>query len=309
MKDGRSVPRPLFTAVHYRSVGSLSEHAHSIAPLTLASVEIRGQGRTEPICCPDRFRSLVKRLELPDEQQEQEEVVYRIIDNDLNTVEVTPAQYAIWRTQNDVSRRAVVGQDIVGDVMVRTTFSIMPENRDYKPYGTSAYALPLYDPLLDYFQRYDTWAAAEMGHRNTLDRIRNEAAESQAQAEADERISRVFSGTAAEVRENIAAQLHDLFPVRRTDDLTVIRTPLLRPDGSSIEVEVTTAGDGYELTEYGSERSGGGSLEGGALFGTLGVITVDGVLTCVVDEAGQLSSGVLRLAQAISASAAVSSRR
>ena len=243
----------------------------------------------------NRFRDFVKRLELP----EQEEVVYRIIDNNFNTVEVTAAQYAIWRTQNDVTRRAVVGQDTVEDVMVRTTFSIMPENRAYKPYGTSAYALPLYDPLLEYFRRYDTWSEAENGHRDTLELIRHKADE----ARADEEISRAFAGTAAEIRETLSVQLPDLFSVRRTDDLAVIRTPLLRLDGSPVEVAVATAGSGYELTEFGSAQSPPEILQDGALLEALGVTKVDGVLTCTVDDVSQLSRGLLRLAQAISVAA------
>ncbi len=247
----------------------------------------------------NRFRDFVKRLELPQE----EEVVYRIIDNNLNTLEVTAAQYAIWRTRNDVTRRAVVGQDTVEDVMVRTTFSIMPENRAYKPYGTSAYALPLYDPLLEYFQRYDTWTEAENGHRDILELISHKADE----ARADEEISQAFAGTAAEVRETLSAQLPDLFSVRRTDDLAVIRTPLLRPDGSPVEVAVGTAGSGYELTEYGSAQSGPETLRGSALLEALGVATVDGLLICTIDDVGQLSDGLLRVAQAISSVALTAS--
>ena len=198
----------------------------------------------------NRFRDIVKRLELPQEEDAQQEVVYRIIDSDNHTVEVTPAQYAIWRTRNDATRRAVVGHDTVEDVMVRTTFSIMPENRAYKPYGTSAYSLPLYDPLLEYFHRYDTWEQARNGHRNVLDQIRRKAA----QARADAETSRAFAGTAAEVEETISVQLPALFSVRRAGDVAVARTPLLRPDGSAIEVAVTTVGNCYELTEYGSKQ-------------------------------------------------------
>ncbi len=240
----------------------------------------------------NRFRDFVKRLELPQE----EEVVYRIIDNDLNTIEVTAAQYAIWRTQNDVTRRAVVGQDIVEEAMVRTTFSIMPENRAYKPYGTSVYALPLYDPQLEYFQRYDTWAEAENGHRHTLELIRQKADE----ARADEEISRAFAGTAADVRETLSSQLPDLFSVRRTDDLAVIHTPLTRPDGSEIEVAVATIENGFELSEYGLAQSRLETLQDGALLEALGGTSGDGQLTCRVDDVSQLSLGLLRLLQAIS---------
>ena len=243
----------------------------------------------------NRFRDFVKRLELPQEELEQEEVVYRIIDADLNTQEVTPAQYAIWRTQNDVTRRAVVGQDTVENVMVRTTFSIMPENRTYKPYGTSAYALPLFDPLLEYFQRYDTREQAEAGHRNALDRIRSKAAE----AQAEEEISRAFSGTAAEVRETISAQLPNLFSVRRTDQEAVIRTPLLRPDGSFVEVAVASMESGFELTEFGSPTPRPGTATENTLLQALGVSVIDGALACSVDDSSELTQGIVRLAQAV----------
>ena len=91
----------------------------------------------------NRFRDLVKRLELPEDERD---VVYRIIDDNFNAVEVTAAQYANWRMQNDVTQKAVVGQDTVENVRVRTTFSIMPENRNYKPFGTSAFNLTSLDP-------------------------------------------------------------------------------------------------------------------------------------------------------------------
>ena len=91
----------------------------------------------------NRFRDFVKRLELPQE----DDVVYRIIDDNSNAVEVTQAQYAMWRMQHDVTKRAVVGEDTVENVMVRTTFSIMPEHRGYKPFGTSAFEIAFFDPL------------------------------------------------------------------------------------------------------------------------------------------------------------------
>ena len=247
----------------------------------------------------NRFRDIVKRLELPQEEDAQQEVVYRIIDSDNHTVEVTPAQYAIWRTRNDATSRAVVGHDTVEDVMVRTTFSIMPENRAYKPYGTSAYSLPLYDPLLEYFHRYDTWEQARNGHRNVLDHIRRKAA----QARADAETSRAFAGTAAEVEETLSAQLPALFSVRRAGDVAVVRTPLLRPDGSAIEISLATVDAGYELTEYASAQSWPESMQGGALLDALGVTTVDGLLTCTVDDAGQLARGLMGLAQAIAIAA------
>ena len=84
-------------------------------------------------------------------------------------VEVTAAQYGIWSLQNYVTKSAIVGQDTVEGVMLRTTFSIMPESRGYKPFGTSAYEVSSFEPLIQYSQRYDTWQEAEQGHRNTLE--------------------------------------------------------------------------------------------------------------------------------------------
>ena len=96
----------------------------------------------------DRIRGFVKQLELP--QEDEGEVVYRIIDSGRNAVEVSAAQYAAWRVRNDVANLAVVGQDNVGDFLVKTIFSIMPENRSYKPFGTSAYVMPDFDPVTTY---------------------------------------------------------------------------------------------------------------------------------------------------------------
>ena len=105
----------------------------------------------------NRFRDLVKRLELPDDERD---IVYRIIDNNYQTVEVTAAQYGNWRMQNDVVQKAIVGQDTVENVRVSTRFSIMPENRNYKPFGTSAFDMTSLDSLIGYTRytrRYDTW--------------------------------------------------------------------------------------------------------------------------------------------------------
>ena len=56
---------------------------------------------------------------------------------------------------------SVKGQDTVEDVMVRTTLWIMPEHRSYKPFGTSEYEMPHYDPLVQFSQRHGSWAEAE----------------------------------------------------------------------------------------------------------------------------------------------------
>ena len=248
------------------------------------------------------LRNLVKRLELP---QEEEEVVYQIIDDNLRTVEVTAAQYAIWRTQNDVAQRAVVGQDNVENVMVRTTFAIMPENRSYKPFGTSAYQLPLYDPVLEYSQRYDTWSEAENGHRNTVDRVLRMAAE----ARADVEIALAFAGTAAEVRETISEKLPDMFSVRRTDDVAVIETPLLRVDGSFIQVAVESKENGYLLTDFGNSLLLQGISQDHVIFETLGVASINGVLTATANDASELCREVVRLAQAVACHSFISSLR
>ena len=55
----------------------------------------------------ERFRTFVKRLELP---SDQDDLVYRIIDRERNAIEVTPSEYGNWRLRNDVTKLAVVGQ-------------------------------------------------------------------------------------------------------------------------------------------------------------------------------------------------------
>ena len=179
---------------------------NALVGLELYELELRRQSRDKGVnegqrTMLNRFRDFVKRLELP--QGEERGIVYRIIDDEFNTLEVTAAQYGIWRMQNDVTKRAVVGQDMVEDVMVRTTFSIMPEHRGYKPFGTSAYGMPLYDPLTQYSQRYDTWGEAEQGHRNILERIRRDSATAR---EADRRAASL-AGTAGAVRLAVSAGL------------------------------------------------------------------------------------------------------
>ena len=239
----------------------------------------------------NRFRDLVKRLELPSE--EEEAVVYRIIDDDFNAVEVTPAQYGIWRMQNDVLQKAIVGQDTVEDVVVRTTFSIMPEHRRYKPFGTSAYALPVYDPLPNYSRRYDTWREAERGHRATLESIRQHHAEIQAAAIADA----AHAGTAGEVMAAIQGSLPDLFQISAlADNEALVYTPLMRVDGSSVELTVTADDNGYTLT---IGAGGGDSPHYAELLRTLGISAGHGVLTCKANDARQLADSVIALSQAV----------
>jgi hypothetical protein len=241
----------------------------------------------------NRFRNLAKRLELP---QESENLVYRIIDANQNLVEVSTAQYARWRMNNDVTKRAVVGLDTVENVVVRTTFSVMPEDRAYKPFGTSAYELPDYDPRPEFSQRYDSWVEAERGHQQTLSRIRQEAA----QAAADAEIAQAFAGTAAEVREAITAQLPDLFSVSRSNDLARVRTPLLMADGNSVELFVTQEGGEFLLTGVDpavDESRGETSLS--EIFEKSGVSVVDGHMTIRVSDPGKLASAILAISQAI----------
>ena len=238
----------------------------------------------------NRFRDFVKRLELP--QGEEAEVVYRIIDDDLIAVEVTAAQYGIWRLQNDVTERAIVGQDTIESVMVRTTFSIMPENRGYKPFGTSAYEVSTFEPLPQYSQRYDTWQEAERGHRSALEQIRRK----HATAMATERRVEALSGTAGAVRLAVSAGIPAMFEVSvHTDDYVDVQTPLIHADGTFVMVTVSEAGDGFRLSGY----AGPGLSGAGELYGKLGLAVEGDSVTCdVVDEA-ELPMGIIRVAQAV----------
>ena len=248
----------------------------------------------------DRFRDLVKRLELPEDERD---VVYRIIDNNLNAVEVTPAQYGSWRMQNDVAQRAIVGQDTVENVRVRTTFSIMPENRNYKPFGTSAVDMTSLDPLLEYSRRYDTWREAERGHREALQRVRRNAATARA---AEER-AEALAGTAGEVRLALSADLPHLFEIREQSENDVnIGTPLLGADGASIELSVSDRGAGFTLTAAVEAMPGDfppppgkpGAEYVNRLCRSLGVSMEQGALVCEAEDASQLGQSIVKLAQA-----------
>lgn len=238
----------------------------------------------------NRFRDFVKRLELP--QDEEGDVVYRIIDDDLIAVEVTAAQYGIWRLQNDVIERAIVGQDTVESVMIRTTFSIMPEYRGYKPFGTSAYEVTTFDPLPQYSQRYDTWQEAEQGHRNTLEQVRRE----HAAVRAAERKVEALSGTAGAVRLAISAGIPPMFEVNvHSDDHVEVQTPLIRSDGTFVVVTVTDADDGFRL----SGPAGSGFSGAGEFCRILGLVVEGESVACnVVDEA-ELPKGIINVAQAV----------
>ena len=250
----------------------------------------------------DRFRDLLRRLELP--QDVDGDLVYRIIDDDLNAVEVTAAQYAMWRMQNDVTKRAIVADDTVEEVKVRTTFSIMPENKGYKPFGTSAYALPLYDPLIAYSQRYDTWREAEQGHRHTLERVRRDAAVARLGTEKAD----ALAGTSGEVHLAISADLPAMFQVNVLSENEVsVQTPLLMADGTRVELTISEEGKGYDLTGPAGVSPGDTDLivievrveQVEELCKSLGVSEESGKLVCRANDASEIGSAILRLAQAV----------
>ena len=243
----------------------------------------------------NRFRDFVNRLELPQE----DDVVYRIIDDNSNAVEVTQAQYAMWRMQHDVTKRAVVGEDTVENVMVRTTFSIMPEHRGYKPFGTSAFEIAFFDPLMQYSQRYDTWQEAERGHRNTLERIRRESATARV---VDER-AESLAGTAGAVRLAVSAGLPALFQVHvHSEEEVTMHTPLRRIDGSQVDVSVAVAGNAFRLSGT-IGRSTQGATE---VLEMLEVKVEDSSVSCDVRGEDDLPQGILRVAQAVACLSAMS---
>ena len=238
----------------------------------------------------NRFRDFVKRLELP--QEDEGGVVYRIIDDNLIAVEVTAAQYGIWRLQNDVAKRAIVGQDTVESVMVRTTFSIMPENRGYKPFGTSAYEITTFDPLPQYSQRYDTWREAEQGHRSTLEQVRRD----HATALATERTAEALAGVAGAVRLAVSAGIPAMFYVSgHSGKLVIVETPLIRSGGTNVMVTVSEEGEGFKLSGY----AGPGASGAGELCGMLGLTAEGDNVTCVVVDEAELPGGIISVAQAV----------
>ena len=249
----------------------------------------------------NRFRDFVKRLELP---QEDGDVVYRIIDDDLNAVEVTESQYARWRLQHDVARMAVVGEDSVENIRVRTTFSIMPENRNYKPFGTSAFDMATLDPRLEYSRRYDTWEDAEKGHKGILELISRDMARSRA---ADDR-AEALAGVAGEVRLAISAFLPSLYHVEaQADDWASVVTPMSRADGSSIELSVTVQDHGFTLRGAIESSPSNSILTLGRLRSdqvhrlcdSLGVTVDSDSLACWTDDASHLGASIIRLSQAL----------
>lgn len=248
----------------------------------------------------DRIRGFVKQLELP--QEEEKDVVYRIIDGNRNAVEVSPAQYATWRVRNDVAKLAVVGQDNVGDFLVRTTFSIMPENRSYKPFGTSAFQMPDYDPATTYSRRYDTWREAELGHYETVELLRQEQEVPDSEAEKQNKEVEI-------VRRAFASGLPGLFQVEAAPgDGALVRVPWNLPDGSPVELIAVEDDRGFALTGPGvavAETEGRQRRQVNDVCETLGVSLVNGVLTKRAENADQLLEAITSLTQAVVCVAAI----
>ena len=240
----------------------------------------------------ERIRGLVKQLELP----QDEDVVNRIIDDDRNAFEVGPAQYARWRVSHDVAKLAVVGQDNVGDFLVKTTFSIMPENRSYKPFGTSAYMMPDFDPATTYSRRYDTWREAESGHYETVELLRQEQEVADSQAEKQNKVIEI-------VRRAFALGLPGLFQVETAHEYGVlVRTPWVLHDGSPVDLIVVESEGSFSLSGTGpavSEMEERPRQQVGAVCRTLGVTAVDGSLIIKAENAGQMLESVALLMQAV----------
>jgi len=242
----------------------------------------------------ERIRGFVKQLELP--QDEDETVVYRIIDGARNAVEVSAAQYATWRLRNDVAKLAVVGQDKVGDFLVRTTFSVMPENRSYKPFGTSAYKIPDFDPATAYSRRYDTWREAELGHYETVELLRQEQEVADSEAEKQNKAIEI-------VRRAFALGLPGLFQVEAAHEYGVlVRTPWVLLDGSPVDLIVVEADGSFSLSGTGPAVSGMEERQQqqvGEVCRTLGVTPVDGNLIIKAENAGEMLESITLLMQAV----------
>ncbi len=242
----------------------------------------------------DRIRGFVKQLELP--QEEEGEVVYRIIDTSRNAVEVSAAQYAAWRVRNDVAKLAVVGQDKVGDFLVKTTFSIMPENRSYRPFGTSAYLMPDFDPVTSYSRRYNTWQEAELGHHETVELLRQEQEVPASEAGKQNKEVEV-------VRRAFASGLPGLFQVEvAPGGGALVRAPWNLPDGSAVELIVVEDGEGYLLFGLGAispELEALRQQQASNVCDALGVSLMDGTLNKKAENAGELLEAVAALTQAV----------
>lgn len=242
----------------------------------------------------DRIRGFVKQLELP--QDDEGEVVYRIIDGDRQAVEVSASQYARWRVGNDVAKLAVVAQDRVGDFLVKTTFSIMPENRSYRPFGTSAYLMPDFDPITSYSRRYNTWQEAELGHYETVGLLRQEQEVPDSDAGKQNKEVEV-------VRRAFASGLPGLFQVEAAPgDGALIRAPWNLADGSAVELIVVEDGEGYSILGPESPIPESEELrqrQVSNVCGTLGVSLVDRALNKKAKNAGELLEAVTVLTQAV----------
>ena len=242
----------------------------------------------------DRIRGFVKQLELP--QDDEGEVVYRIIDGDRHAVEVSAPQYARWRVGNDVAKLAVVGQDQVGDFLVKTTFSIMPENRSYRPFGTSAYLMPDFDPVTSYSRRYNTWQEAELGHYEAVELLRQEQEIPDSDAGKQNKEVEV-------VRRAFASGLPGLFQVEAAPgDGALVRAPWNLADGSAVELVVVEDGEGYSIFGPGAPIPESEELrrrQVSNVCGTLGVSLVDGSLNKRAENAGELLEAVTVMTQAV----------
>ena len=242
----------------------------------------------------ERIRGFVKQLELP--QDEDEAVVYRIIDGARNAVEVSAAQYATWRLQNDVAKLAVVGQDKVGDFLVRTTFSGMTENRSYKPFGTSAYKMPDFDPATSYSRRYDTWREAELGHHEAVELLRQEQDVAASEAERQNRAIEI-------VRRAFALDIPGLFQVEAAHEYGVlVRTPWFLLDGTPVHLIVVETEGGFSLSTSGPSMSGMEDRQRQQVrevCGVLHVTPIDGNLAIKAANAGQLLEAITLLIQAV----------
>ena len=247
----------------------------------------------------DRIRGFVKQLELP---QEEADVVYRIIDDDRNAVEVSAAQYGNWRMRHDVAKLAVVGQDEVGDFLVKTTFSIMPENRSYKPFGTSAFAMPDYAPVTTYSRRYDTWREAELGHHETVELLRQEQEVPDSETGKQNKDVEI-------VRRAFAMGLPGLFQVEAAHgEGALVRTPWNLADGAAVELIIVEEGSGFILSGVCPafpEVEGRQRQQVDDVCRSLRVSLADGVLTKKTDNAGQLLEAITVLTQAVVCVAAI----
>lgn len=242
----------------------------------------------------DRIRGLVKQLELP--REEEADIVYRVIDDDRNAVEVGPAQYAMWRMTHDVAKLAVVGQDNIGDFLVRTTFAIMPENRSYKPFGTSAFRIPDFDPATTYSRRYDTWHEAELGHYETVELLRQEQEVPESDTAKQNKVVEI-------ARRGFASSLPNLFQVGAAHEYgALVQTPWVLLDGSAVDLIVVEAEGSFLVNGAGPAVSEMEDLRQQQIRNvceTLDVTLVDGNLVIKAENAGDLLDAILLLTQAV----------